>query len=48
MSWNRVISGGEYIDPQYRDRAPELIVDGDGKERFQVEGNLLGPPSGWG
>ena len=38
----------EYIDPQYRDRAPELIVDGDGKERFQIEGKLLGPPSGLG
>ena len=34
--------------PAYRDRAPELIVDKAGKERFQVEGRLLGPPAGLG
>lgn len=38
----------EYIDPAYRDRAPELIVDEKGKERFLVEGKLLGPPAGLG
>ena len=38
----------EYIDPRYRDRAPALIVDSDGKDRFQVEGKLLGPPAGLG
>lgn len=38
----------EYIDPQYRDQAPELIVDDKGKERFLVEGKLLGPPKGLG
>ena len=38
----------EYIDPKYRDQAPELIVDPDGKDRFQVEGKLLGPPVGLG
>ena len=38
----------EYIDPQYRDRAPDLIVDDKGKERFLVEGKLFGPPAGLG
>ena len=38
----------EYIDPQYRDRAPELIIDTDGKDRLQIEGKLLGPPAGLG
>jgi hypothetical protein len=38
----------EYIDPQYRDRAPDLIVDDKGKDRFLVEGKLLGPPTGLG
>ena len=38
----------EYIDPAYREQAPELIVDKAGKERFQVEGKLLGPPAGLG
>src|SRR5215471_10701869 len=38
----------DYIDPQYRDRAPDLIVDDKGKERFLVEGRLLGPPAGLG
>ncbi len=27
----------EYIDPHYRDRAPDLITDAKGKERFLVE-----------
>ena len=38
----------EYIDPQYRDQAPALIVDENGKERFQIEGKLFGPPAGLG
>ena len=38
----------EYIDPEYRDRAPDLIVDANGKERLLVEGKLLGPPAGLG
>jgi predicted TIM-barrel fold metal-dependent hydrolase len=37
-----------YIDPQYRDRAPELFVDTDGKERLRVEGKVLGGPTGLG
>jgi len=31
----------DYIDPQFRDRAPTLITDANGKERFLVEGKLL-------
>ena len=38
----------EYIDPQYRDRAPDLIVDDNGKERLLIEGKLFGPPAGLG
>src|SRR5262245_61706085 len=38
----------EYIDPAYRDRAPELIADDKGRERLLVEGKLLGPPAGLG
>src|SRR5262245_61098331 len=38
----------QYIDPQYRERAPELIVCADGKGRLQLEGKLLGPPAGLG
>ena len=37
-----------YIDPQYRDRAPELFVDTDGRERLRVEGKVLGGPTGLG
>src|SRR5438034_1117934 len=38
----------KYIDPAYRDRAPRLIVDTDGKERLLVEGQVLGSPKGLG
>src|SRR2546421_3869960 len=37
-----------YIDPRYRDRAPELFVDTDGRERLRVEGKILGGPTGLG
>jgi uncharacterized protein len=37
-----------YIDPPYRDRAPELFIDTDGKERLRVEGKVLGGPTGLG
>src|SRR6266545_7752854 len=37
-----------YIDPAYRDRAPRLFVDSDGKERLRVEGKVLGSPKGLG
>ena len=35
-----------YIDPAYRERAPRLIVDTDGKERLLIEGKVLGQPEG--
>ena len=37
-----------YMDPAYRDRAPRLFVDKDGKERLLVEGKVLGSPKGLG
>ena len=37
-----------YMDPAYRDRAPRLIVDTDGKERLRVEDKVLGSPKGLG
>ena len=36
----------KYMDPAYRDRAPKIIVDKDGKERLNVEGKILGSPKG--
>src|SRR5207247_7879926 len=38
----------KYIDPAYRDRAPRMIVDTDGKERLLVEGKILGSHKGLG
>src|SRR5262245_40521970 len=38
----------KYMDPAYRDRAPRLIIDKDGKERLLVEGQVLGSPKGLG
>jgi predicted TIM-barrel fold metal-dependent hydrolase len=38
----------KYIDPAYRDRAPKMIIDTDGKERLLVEGKVLGSPKGMG
>jgi uncharacterized protein len=32
----------KYLDPKYRDRAPELFVDTDGKERLRIEGRVYG------
>jgi len=37
-----------YIDPAFRDRAPRLFVDADGKERLRVESKVLGSPKGLG
>jgi len=37
-----------YMDPAYRDRAPQLFVDTDGKERVRIEGKVLGGPTGIG
>src|SRR5438093_195284 len=38
----------EYMDPAYCERAPQLFVDTDGKERLRVEGKVLGGPPGLG
>jgi uncharacterized protein len=38
----------EYIDPAYRDRVPQLVVDTDGKERLRIEGRILGGARGLG
>ncbi len=35
-----------YIDPEFRDRAPSVVVDTDGKERFLIEGRIFGGPRG--
>jgi len=32
----------KYIDPAFRERAPRMIVDTDGRERLLVEGQGLG------
>src|SRR5258707_6610185 len=32
----------QYMDPKYRDRAPRLIKDTDGKERLVIEEQVLG------
>jgi predicted TIM-barrel fold metal-dependent hydrolase len=37
----------KYIDPGYRDRAPRMITDTDGKERLLVEGQVLGSSKGF-
>jgi predicted TIM-barrel fold metal-dependent hydrolase len=37
----------KYIDPAYRDRAPRMIIDTDGKERLLVEGQVLGSSKGF-
>ena len=37
-----------YMDPAYRDRAPQLFVDTDGKELRRMEGKVLGGPTGLG
>jgi hypothetical protein len=38
----------KYMDPAYRDRAPRMIVDTDGKERLLIEGRVLDSPKGLG
>src|SRR3989442_1345585 len=38
----------KYMDPAYRNRAPRMIVDTDGKERLLIEGRVLGSPKGLG
>src|SRR3989442_538948 len=36
------------MDPGYRERAPRMIVDTDGKERLLIEGKVLGSKKGLG
>src|SRR5258706_514677 len=38
----------KYMDPSYRERAPQLIVDTDGKERLLIEGKIYGSHKGLG
>ena len=38
----------DYIDPAFRDRAPRLIRDTDGKERLLIEQQVLGSKKGMG
>ena len=38
----------DYLDPAYRDRAPKLVIDSDGKERLLVEEQVLGSQQGMG
>jgi predicted TIM-barrel fold metal-dependent hydrolase len=38
----------KYIDPAYRERAPRIIMDTDGKERLNVEDQVLGSKKGFG
>jgi len=37
-----------YMDPAYRARAPRVIIDANGKERLEIEGQLVGNPKGLG
>lgn len=32
----------EFLDPAFRDRAPEIFIDTDGKSRLRLEGKVLG------
>jgi uncharacterized protein len=38
----------DYMDPAFRDRAPRLIRDADGKERLVLEEQILGSKKGMG
>ena len=38
----------DYIDPAFRERRPQFVVDENGAERITVEGKLLGNPRGIG
>ena len=38
----------DYIDPAYKGRVPELIVDTDGKERLRIEDTIYGGAKGLG
>jgi predicted TIM-barrel fold metal-dependent hydrolase len=36
----------DYLDPKYRDRAPQFFTDADGKELLRIEGKVYGRPTG--
>jgi hypothetical protein len=38
----------DYMDPAYRERAPKLVKDRDGKERLLLEEQILGSRAGFG
>src|SRR6266850_2152049 len=38
----------KYIDPAFRDRAPRLFIDDDGKERLRIDGRTFGGRRGLG
>src|SRR6266849_6061169 len=38
----------DYMDPQYRARAPKLVKDDNGKERLLLEAKILGSQAGFG
>ena len=38
----------QYIDPAFRDRAPKVVLDDNGKERLLIEGKVYGNPKGLG
>ena len=38
----------KYIEPAFRDRAPRLFIDTDGKERLRIDGNAFGGRKGLG
>src|SRR5215472_1258439 len=38
----------DYLDPAYRDRAPKLVKDQNGKERLLLEEQILGSTAGFG
>src|SRR5260370_13898120 len=38
----------DYIDPAFRDRAPKLVVDKDGRQRLLIEEQILGSRQGMG
>jgi uncharacterized protein len=38
----------DYMDAAFRDRAPRLIVDNDGKEKLLIEEQILGSQQGMG
>ncbi len=37
-----------YMDPQYRERAPRMFTDTDGKDRLNIDGKIIGGPRGLG